>query len=342
MITSEKLLVITLHPFWEEPLGCGSLLRNRYDVFSKVFRDVYVLYLTRGDDKCPLKGGTIKFQGQITPELIDITQQVIDSQGINFCYFSYVQTSDFPLGLSTFNIVEIHDVIHLRQRSFEAFGVEANIIMDKETELNHLKAYDLVISINLDEEKYLQDQGISRAVWLPPSCVFSVHQNRSPLKSQPSVGFLGSCSKPNMDGLWSVLSLINTLPDFHLAGPISTDAKILNLVPETTTIHGIVEDVSTFYQSVDVMLSPIRFGAGLKIKVFESLAHGLNILATTHSIIGFPPGISDVVLVNNDVSSWDESLLKEAYVRDLPIEEYVNQYFSPDVIERQLRTYLDL
>jgi glycosyltransferase involved in cell wall biosynthesis len=40
-----------------------------------------------------------------------------------------------------------------------------------------------------------------------------------------------------------------------------------------------------------VALSPVRFGGGLKIKVFEALSFGKPVLATQHSIDGFPKNI---------------------------------------------------
>jgi hypothetical protein len=53
-------------------------------------------------------------------------------------------------------------------------------------------------------------------------------------------------------------------------------------------VVGRVTDLGEFYRSVDVVIAPMDFGTGLKIKVAEALAAGAPLLATAHATEGYP------------------------------------------------------
>ena len=52
---------------------------------------------------------------------------------------------------------------------------------------------------------------------------------------------------------------------------------------------GRVDAVGDFYDAVDVVLAPIAFSTGLKIKVGEALCHGRAVVALAHAFEGFSP-----------------------------------------------------
>lgn len=54
-------------------------------------------------------------------------------------------------------------------------------------------------------------------------------------------------------------------------------------------LHGYVEDDADFYQSGDVHLGPVRFGAGVKRKVLQPLLAGLPVVSTVASAHGLRP-----------------------------------------------------
>ena len=60
-------------------------------------------------------------------------------------------------------------------------------------------------------------------------------------------------------------------PPSSLLGGINTGISCL----------GFVEDVPTFYGGVDVVVAPIRFGGGIKIKVLEAMACGKAVVTTS-------------------------------------------------------------
>ncbi|MBB5690017.1 hypothetical protein FHS88_002143 [Roseomonas alkaliterrae] len=52
---------------------------------------------------------------------------------------------------------------------------------------------------------------------------------------------------------------------------------------------GEVEQVDTFYEAVDVVLAPLAFSTGLKIKVGEALSRGLPVISHAHAFEGYEP-----------------------------------------------------
>ena len=323
-----KVMIITTHPFWNEPLGCGSLMRDRLGLLSQVFDEVFTLYLTATDDKCPLKGGTIKFDGIISDELCSAVNRIIKNFGIDVCYFSYIQRPELVNSLDSFNVAEIHDVLHLRQASFKQFGFDAPNPSTKSDELLSLQAFDCLLCLSLTEVHYLNAQGIANVVWLPPVSDYPDWRS-NPRKMRTGVGFLGSCSLPNIHGITSIIPLLNQHQNVHLAGPISSAPEIDDLLEESIYRHGVVQETTDFYSLVHLTLSPIFFGAGLKIKVYESLLFGIGVLATDCSIDGFPPGIHDIVTINNNPGGWDLDTVEAALNYDqTKIREYMMDYFT--------------
>ena len=55
-------------------------------------------------------------------------------------------------------------------------------------------------------------------------------------------------------------------------------------------VIGRVADVEHFYREVDVVIAPVRFSSGLKIKVCEALASSAPVIAHAHAMEGYPTG----------------------------------------------------
>ena len=79
---------------------------------------------------------------------------------------------------------------------------------------------------------------------------------------------------------------------------------------EHVEVVGPVDDVSEFYDRVDVTLAPLRLGGGMKVKVIESLLHGRPVVSTAFGIEGFPPAVRPLVDVV-DVRRPDFGMLAE-------------------------------
>lgn len=310
----ENVCLITHHPFWAEPLGCGTLISARYDLLKKFCQNVYVLYIASANAPmphapCPMPGGFLNVSGAFKAKHISAVKEFLKNYNISTCYFSYDHYGFLTEFTECKNVVEIHDVMHLREAQFNKFGYDAPFKSNKADEIKSLQRYDYVLSLNLNEVEYLRKNGITNARYLPPNLPFN---NEYTSSDYDSFGLIGSMAKPNLDGFQSLNIALTRSDKFVLAGPISINKNVVSNVGGSANKLGIVESPSLFYSVVGVALSPVRFGGGLKIKVFEALSFGKPVLATQHSIDGFPQNIEDVVTVVDDITSWNLDTIKTA------------------------------
>ena len=74
-------------------------------------------------------------------------------------------------------------------------------------------------------------------------------------------------------------------------------------VRELATVHPWVElhedvaDLAPFYLQARCVVLPIRSGGGTKLKVYEALAYGIPLIATSDALAGVPvtPGVEAIV-----------------------------------------------
>lgn len=333
-----NICLVTHHQFWAEPLGCGTLIRARYDLLKKICQNVYVLYITSNSVKCPLPGGTLNLSGTFQHEHVTAIKEFLTNHNISTCYFSYDQFGFLTEFTECKNVVEIHDVMHLREAQFNKFGFDAPYKINKSDEIKSLQRYDAVLSLNLNEVEYLKENGVERAKYLPPNIPFYEDLTYC---GDKSFGLIGSMAKPNLDGFKSLNDALKISDKFVLAGPISTNEDVISNLGNSTTKLGIVESPSSFYEIINVALSPIRFGGGLKIKVFEALSFGKPVLATKHSIDGFPKDIDDVVTVVDDITTWNlDSINTASKIPSARIKDFFMTNFSEQLCVNVLQEVL--
>lgn len=328
-----KICLVVHHPFWCEFHGAGYLLRSRYDLFSRIFDEVSVIFITDTDSKCPYSGITIKTDFR-SLEWLRILKDYIQSNGSTFCYFSYNYYSDFVQTLPCLSIVEIHDVFHLRNESFESFGFQAPTEMTKSMEIATLAEYDFVVCISQAESEYLNSQNLQNVVYLPP---FIQTKDTTLRPRNGNYGFFGGTQLPNIDGLKRLPSSLISDERFLIGGSITVASEMREVIKSIKNNLGILENSNDFYTKVDLLLSPIRFGSGLKIKLLEALSFGLPTLCTKHSIEGYPAGIEDVVTVHDKPSEWEFSNIDAALqLEPSRITEYCRENFGYERLYKQI------
>ena len=327
--------IVCAHPFWSDRLGSGALIRSRYKMLSNLFDEVFVLFITRSEYRCPLKGATMQLRGPFTKNHKRAVQKFLDDKDISLCYFSYDIFGELVRSLNCLKFVEIHDIMHLRQNSFTAFNEIPPVQKSKDEELSQLQIYDSVICINIEEASYLESHGL-KSVFLPPST--DIHQIVQPEKGLYA-GMIASSAKPNADGLQQIINCYSHLDQLIFAGSIGvSEAATIEMFPsDRITNLRYVDNPIDFYSQINIALVPIRFGAGLKIKLLEALSYGCNVLCTSHSAQGFPKGIEDVVTIADEPMSWEIDIFERSkLISKEKIHDYVVKNFSTTQCEHIL------
>jgi glycosyltransferase involved in cell wall biosynthesis len=163
--------------------------------------------------------------------------------------------------------------------------VDARRIAAAEREM--LKKWDAVSVCTLEDVERLQESISSANVFLVPNIVdrTRLDTDHGPIR----ILFVGSLtSQPNIHGLKRFLdeawpSVRAALPEaiFDVVGMHPFTGLRERLEAEGGQLHANVADVAPFYETATVVVSPIFFGSGTRIKVIEAMAFGRAIVAST-------------------------------------------------------------
>ena len=136
------------------------------------------------------------------------------------------------------------------------------------------------------------------------------------------LGLIASSALSNIEALNFLMAKI--MPKLRdrgarllVAGTVGRFAKPL-LRPEHGCVLGWIDDVSTFYDQVEVVLVPLLTGTGVSIKTIEAAAHGAAIVTTTVGMRGLDlePG-QDLLVADepDDFASAVSRVLDDAMLR---------------------------
>lgn len=327
--------IVTTHPFWSEPLGCGTLMRSRYKLLQSLYETVYVIFVTETQRSCPLPGLTVHTVNALTPFQISSIVRFTEKNGVSYSHFSYIALSDIAKKLKCRTGVEIHDVLHVRERQFKAYGYSPTVSITLEEETDQLKRFDYIFSISIEETDYLQKIGL-HCHYLPPTVSFQPTSYHSKIAQ---LGIIGSAAIPNIDGLEQFAKHSKFSCNLVISGALALSDSAKNMDTDKKTLNGIVANVIEHYELCQISIAPIRFGAGLKIKVLESLSFGRPCISTSHAASGFPIGIDQVTIIQDDFSSWNDDTVAEAQkISEKKLRDYCLENFSTESARKAFQT----
>lgn len=162
----------------------------------------------------------------------------------------------------------------------------------------------------------------------------------------------GFLHDPNEDAVvWFVETIFpilrKQLPDLHftIVGSHPTE-RVKALASEHITVTGYVADVTPFFEKSRVFVSPLRYGAGVKGKIGQSMAYGLPVVTTGIGAEGM--GLVDEVdaIIADDEATFAGKVLQvyqdQALWEKLSVNgrRTVAEQFSPEVTRRKLERLL--
>ena len=258
-----------------------------------------------------------------------------------------------PTTKLVFDTVDLHFIRLGREHAVsgdDRLRAEAGRYRELETRL--AQTSDLVWCCSPEDRRVLE----ALAPGIPIEVVPTIHaanvRGRS-FAERHGLLFIGNLHhRPNADGVRHFIdevfpAVVEALPDVRLdiVGDHSS-SEIAALQSERVRVTGYVPLVEPFYESARVFIAPIRFGAGIRGKIGEALAHGLPVVTTTIGAEGLglehelnvliaddPAAFADaVVRLHRDPELW-QRLSDNGYA-------HVQRHFSPAVVERTINETL--
>jgi O-antigen biosynthesis protein len=182
-------------------------------------------------------------------------------------------------------------------------------------ELRLAKLVHKTIVVTNVEKNILSSFGVSNISVIP-----TIHQAYT--KSLPKFHerngllFIGGYNHlPNVDAaIWlcgSIMPLIwAQYPDMRLTLLGSNPpTKVKNLQDDRVTVTGYIHDVEPYFLNHRVFVAPLRYGAGIKGKVGQSLSYGLPIVSTSIGIEGFDLTHELEAMIADEAEDFANSIL---------------------------------
>lgn len=263
------------------------------------------------------------------------------------------QTKAFEVlkGKSCATATIMHDLFHRRAEMVEATGVVDSVTtVEKDDEIRMLGRADLVIAIQQAEADFVVEN-------LPDQPVLTVPMS-FPVADEPQPGhdaeilFVGSNTEPNVAGLkwffencWS--QILEAVPNVTLtiAGSVSSG---MTGVPQPKAVQylGVVDDLAPLYERAGVVISPLTFGSGLKIKLIEALALGKAMVATSITLQGVEAIAEHAVLQADHADEFANAIVSLTRSKSLRLKTGVSalsvarEHFSAAVAHGPFASWL--
>ena len=188
-----------------------------------------------------------------------------------------------------------------------------------ETEANEMEAIERKVWHAVDVTLYPSQEEANQVKQLDPSvdarplvpfCFDDFRTLRTPPASRSIIFVAGFAHPPNVDAaIWLVHEILplvrREVPDasLRIVGSNPT-AAVKDLATDFVQVTGYVtsEKLEIIYSEARASVVPLRFGAGLKLKVVEAIHEGVPLVTTPVGAQGLE-GLKDVVPVSDNVEA---------------------------------------
>jgi polysaccharide biosynthesis protein PslH len=161
---------------------------------------------------------------------------------------------------------------------------------------------------------------------------------RVSVQHPPILTFPGTLTyHPNADGATYLVQEIlpflrKRIPDvrIRLVGEASDEAQGLN-DPPRVVVTGLVQNIRTELARADVIVVPVRYGSGTRIKILEALAHRIPVVSTRAGAEGIDVTHGREILLADspkDFAEACEGLLQNAALRERLMEDGQRLFLS--------------
>jgi GT2 family glycosyltransferase/SAM-dependent methyltransferase/glycosyltransferase involved in cell wall biosynthesis len=223
-----------------------------------------------------------------------------------------------------YDTVDLHFLREARRAEIEADPLVARAaVRYHDMELSLARIADATLVVSAAERDVLFDEDPEIQVHVVPNIHGEEHTGR-PFEERKGVLFVGSFPHhPNRDAVhWLVEEIMPLVrledPEIltYVVGSSPTE-DILALESESVRILGWVPDLTNLLEHSRLSVAPLRYGAGVKGKVGESMAHGLPVVTTRLGAEGMGLEHEHDVLVADGAQGFANEILRAYHDADL-------------------------
>ncbi len=266
--------------------------------------------------------------------------------------FIYPLRTFAPAARIAYDTVDLHFVRELRHAAVEDVPAGERVTAVREIELAMVRSCDVTIVVTDEEREELLRSAPGADVRVIPAIEEPVPGIAGP-EGRSGIVFVGNFRHPpNVDAARFLVAAVmphvwRELGDVRLT-LVGQDPppEVQALAGARVEVAGWVEHLGPVLAGARVAAAPLRFGAGLKLKTVEAMAHGVPVVTTAVGAEGMLAPEGEHLLVADEPHELAARLI--AVLRDDALWQrtsdagvaFVRERYAPAVILPQLRELL--
>ena len=166
------------------------------------------------------------------------------------------------------------------------------------------------------EQKLLREARPNKPIEIVPTIV-NVPGSNTPFGLRRDFLFIGGFQHtPNIDAVIFFVKKIypfvkESLTDakFYIIGE-KAPPEVVALASENVIVTGLQRDVRPFFDSVKLSVAPLRYGAGIKGKINQSMGFGVPVVATSLAVEGMPLTDHQDILIADEPEDFAKGVVE--------------------------------
>jgi O-antigen biosynthesis protein len=244
-----------------------------------------------------------------------------DAVVLSRCQFACKHMTDVrryaPQSHIIFDTVDLHFLREEREARLTGDPeVERKARETRRREYELIDQSDETWVVSSTEQQLLEEKWPNKSIQLVSNIV-DVPGSRMPFALRRDWLFIGGFQHPpNNDAVLFFLKEIYPLVSeqlgdakFYIIGD-NAPPEIVALATEKIIVAGLQRDVRPFFDSVRLSVAPLRFGAGVKGKINQSMAFGVPVVATSLAVEGTELRDREEILVADEPEDFARALIE--------------------------------
>lgn len=214
-----------------------------------------------------------------------------------------------------------------------------------------LRQVDCVMAVTPRDARVAAEVGARKVVVFPVAIDTEDRCPPSREPDAPNILFVGSfVHTPNVDGiLWFAREVLPRVLSVHPSARLTIvgadppqPVRELAQGTDRILVTGWVTDVSPYYASARVVIAPLRFGSGIKLKVLEAMSFGRPVVTTSVGAEGMDVMPGENIFVQDTPEGFAEAICvvlaypEHARAVGLAGRALVEQQYSKEAARRKI------
>jgi glycosyltransferase involved in cell wall biosynthesis len=259
-----------------------------------------------------------------------------------------------PRAKVVFDTVDLGHIREYREAElYQSARLKVKAGKTKQRELSQIIDSDYCLVVSYDEKEYLDNLSLGTPIRVV-SNIHNIHATQTPFKSREQIIFVGGYDHPpNRDAvqfliedIMPIVYELNPEIELLLIGSNMPEA-IKSVSAPNITVLGFVDDLTPLLHSAKMSVAPLRYGAGVKGKINQSMSYGLPVVATTTAAEGMNLVHEVDVLIADEAEQFADQICRlyssESLWQTISDNSTVNidKYFSVSTARDQLGLVLN-